>query len=130
MQLTIITPNRVLSIEMVSKLIGEDLNGSFGILPKHIDFVTKIVPSVLIYVDEQGEGYIAVDEGILVKQSRTIQISVKEALESRNLGELHKTMEKQFQKRQEEEKHSEMERSKLEIGIVRSLYDLEALSKQ
>lgn len=118
------------SVEKVSKVIGEDLNGSFGVLPKHIDFVTKIVPSILIYVDEEGEGYVAVDEGIFVKQNRTIQISVKEAVESRNLGELHKMMEKEFQEHEEEEKHSETERSKLEIGIVKKLYDLEALSKQ
>lgn len=129
MLLKVITPNHIITKEKVLKVIGEDPDGSFGILPKHIDFVTKIVPSILVYTDDQGEGYIGVDEGILVKQQDVIEISVQTALESRNLGQLHNEMETYFKKQEEEEEQTGSETTKLELGIVKSLYDLKVLSK-
>ncbi|PIS01150.1 MAG: F0F1 ATP synthase subunit epsilon [Chlamydiae bacterium CG10_big_fil_rev_8_21_14_0_10_35_9] len=129
MLLKVITPTNIITKEKVGKVIGEDPDGSFGILPKHIDFVTKIVPSILVYTDDQGEGYIGVDEGILVKQQDVIQISVQTALESRNLGQLHNEMEVHFKNQEEEEEQTALETTKLELGIVKSFYDLKALSK-
>ncbi len=127
MILKVITPINIITKEKVVKVIGEDPDGSFGILPKHIDFVTKIVPTILVYTDEKGEGYIGVDEGILVKQHDVIQISVQAAFESRNLGQLHNEMDIYF-KKQEEEKTG-LESTKLELDIVKSFYDLKVLSK-
>jgi len=129
MLLKVITPTNIMIKEKVMKLIGEDPDGSFGILPKHIDFVTKIVPSILVYTDDKGEGYIGVDEGILVKQQDVIQISVQTALESRNLGQLHNEMEVHFRKQEEEEEQTGLETTKLELGIVKSFYDLKVLHK-
>ena|SRR3990167_10460941 len=129
MLLKVITPTNIITKEKVVKVIGEDPDGSFGILPKHIDFVTKIVPSILVFTDDQGEGYIGVDEGILVKQQDVIQISVQAALESRNLGQLHNEMELLFRKQEEEEEQAGLETTKLELGIVKSFYDLKVLSK-
>lgn len=129
MLLKVITPTHIITKEKVMKVIGEDPDGSFGILPKHIDFVTKIIPSILVYTDEQGEGYIGLDEGILVKQQELIQVSVQSAFESRNLGQLHREMEIYLRKQEEEEEQTGLETTKLELGIVKSFYDLKAPSK-
>jgi F-type H+-transporting ATPase subunit epsilon len=129
MLLKVLTPIDILTKEKVIKVVGEGANGFFGILPRHIDFITKIVPSIIVYVDEHGKGYIAVDEGILVKQKDQIQVSVREAFESRNLGQIHDTMNEHLSKFEEEESQMGIETTKLELGIVKSFYDLKRLSK-
>jgi F-type H+-transporting ATPase subunit epsilon len=113
--------------EKISKVVAEDLKGFFGILPKHIDFVTKIVPSILTYEGPQGEGYIVLNEGILVKQGDTIQLATRDAFEGRDLGKLHETLERQIASEAEEEKQLGLEVTKLELGIIKSFYDLKTL---
>ena len=127
MLLKVQTPFKMITKEKVLKVIAEDSNGFFGILPRHIDLTTKIVSSILTYEDHQGEGYIAVDEGILVKQGDTIGLCTRDAFESRDLGRLHQTMESQMKHQREEEEQFGLEASKLELGIVKSFYDLTQL---
>jgi len=41
---------------------------SFGLLPRRLDCVAALAPGILIYEDEaEGEVYVAVDDGVLVK---------------------------------------------------------------
>ncbi len=79
MRLRILLPTRVLLDETVEKLSGESARGSFTVLPRHIDFVTQLVPGILSYVPEQSEGetYLALDEGILVKVGDQLLVSVR-----------------------------------------------------
>lgn len=130
MHLKVLTPGKTITKKNVTKLIGESLEGSFGILPRHIDFVTKIVPCILFYESEAEEGYFAVDEGIFVKQQDILRLSVKTAVEKKDLGELREAMEKEFEQSEEEEKRSGMEITKLELGIVKSFYNLKQLGKE
>lgn len=124
MLLKIQTPLKIITKEKVTKVIAEDSRGFFGILSRHIDMTTKIVASILTYTDESGEGYIATDKGIFVKQGDQIQISTRDAFESRDLGELHNTMKAEMEKESEEEEAFQRETSKLELGIVKSFYNL------
>lgn len=130
MQLKVLTPHKIITKKNVTKFLGESTEGGFGILPRHIDFVTKILPCIFFYESDTGEGYFAVDEGILVKQQDILRISVRTAVEKKDLGELRDTMEKEFQQSEEEEKRSGMEITKLELGIVKSFYNLEQLGKE
>lgn len=123
------TPNHQIVKEKISKLVGEGMEGSFGVLPKHVDFVTKIIASILSFTDEEGEGYLAIDEGIMVKIGEEVRLSAREALESRNLEELQEQMIRQFQQSQEEDQRASMELTRLEFGIIKSFYDLKESSE-
>jgi len=128
--LKVLTPHNIILKSRVIKIVGEGFEGSFGILPKHIDFTTKIVPSILFYEGSDESGYIAVDEGILVKQYDQVFISVREAVEKKDLGQLRSAMEARFKQTEEEERKSGMETTKLELGIVKSFYDLKKIVKE
>ncbi len=49
MKLTVRLPAQILFEEEVSRIRAEAENGWFGLLPKHIDFVTALVPGVLTF---------------------------------------------------------------------------------
>jgi F-type H+-transporting ATPase subunit epsilon len=52
----------------VSRIIAETREGSFGLLPHRLDCVAALTPGILTYeTKEEGEVYVAVDEGVLVK---------------------------------------------------------------
>ena len=56
----------------VSRIVAETREGSFGLLPHRLDCVAALAPGILIYETEaDGEVYVAVDEGVLVKTGRT-----------------------------------------------------------
>lgn len=124
MFLKVHTPFKILIKEKVAKILVEGSDGFFGILPKHIDTTTKLVPSILTYEDAQGEGYMVVDEGILVKKGDGVQICTKDVWESRDLGKIHEVMRQKQTQMQEEEEQSALETTKLELGIVKRFYDL------
>lgn len=124
MLLKIQTPLKIITKEKVTKVIAEDPSGFFGILPRHIDLATKIVPSILTYTDENGEGYIATDKGIFVKQGDQILISTMDAFESRDLGQLHEIMKLEMDQETEGEEALQKETAKLELGIIKSFYNL------
>ena len=44
MRLKVLLPTKVLIDEEVTKVVAEAENGSFCILPRHIDFVSALVP--------------------------------------------------------------------------------------
>jgi len=52
MNLKILLPTEILLDEEVTKVSAEAENGSFTLLPNHIDFVTAIVPGILFFESE------------------------------------------------------------------------------
>ncbi len=50
MRLKVLLPTEVLVDEEVVKVTAEAENGSFCLLPRHIDFVAALVPSLLSFV--------------------------------------------------------------------------------
>ncbi len=49
MRLRVLLPTQVLLDREVNKLTAEAEDGAFGMLPRHIDFVTMLVPGILTY---------------------------------------------------------------------------------
>ncbi|MFP3912702.1 MAG: F0F1 ATP synthase subunit epsilon, partial [Desulfobacteraceae bacterium] len=105
MNLKVLLPTEVLLDETVTKVTGEAENGSFTLLPRHIDFVTALVPGVFSYEDDDGrEHFLAVNEGILVKSGDEVLVSVREAVRGGELGKLRRIVEEQFTFLDEREK--------------------------
>ena len=68
MKLKVVLPSGVLLDQEVVKVVAEAENGSFCLLPRHVDFVAALVPGILAFTPAQGdEAFLATDEGVLVK---------------------------------------------------------------
>ena len=105
--------------EEVSKVVAEGENGYFGILPRHIDFVSALASGILSFEFSGREEFIAVDGGILVKCGQEVLVSTRDAVRSGNLGELQKMVEEKFQIVGDQEKKSRSALAKLETDFVR-----------
>ncbi len=98
--------------------VGE--NGAFGILPGHIDFVTALVPSVLLIDQPNGiERVFGIDEGLLVKIGRKVDIAVRRGVESADLESLRETVGAFYDTVEDEERVARVALSRLEADLVR-----------
>ena len=126
MKLTVLLPTEVLLEEEVVRIRAEAEDGWFGILPKHVDTVAALVPSVFVFEREgHAEEYIAVDRGILVKCGPDVRVSTHNAVRGTNLEQLKDQVEKQFREREEQEKKARAFEAKLETDLVRRLLEEE-----
>ena len=109
----------------VSRIIAETREGSFGLLPHRLDCVAALAPGILIYETEtDGEVYVAVDEGVLVKTGPDVLVSVRRAMGGTDLGQLHAAVAQEFLKLDEHEQDVRSVMAKLETGLLRRLATL------
>jgi F-type H+-transporting ATPase subunit epsilon len=126
MKLKVLLPARVFLEEEAAKVVAEARNGSFCLLPRHVDFVAALVPGLLIYTDHGGqETYLAVDEGILVKCGDEVLVSTRNAVRGPDLGQLKKTIVEEFSRMDDREKMSRTAAARLEASLVRRFMELE-----
>lgn len=124
MRLKVLIPTCKLIEANVSKVVAEAANGSFGLLPRHVDFVTALVPGILMFV-EDGENVpgreriVGVGEGILVKCADEVLVSVRRATEGDDLSSLRRTVEEEFLQMDVRERHARSATARLEAGVVR-----------
>jgi F-type H+-transporting ATPase subunit epsilon len=104
----------------VSRIVAETPDGSFGILPRRLDCVAALAPGILIYETEaDGEVFLAVDEGVLVKTGPDVLVSVRRAIGGTDLGQLRESVEKEFLTLDEHEQSTRAVMAKLETGLLR-----------
>jgi F-type H+-transporting ATPase subunit epsilon len=119
MKLTVILPTGVLVNQEVSKVTAEAENGSFCLLPRHIDFLAALVPGLLSFENEVGEEeFLAIDEGVLVKCGAEVMVSTRNAVRGVPLGQLRQAVEKQFRVLDEREQQARKVLTKLEADLV------------
>ncbi len=119
-------PTKILVDEEVTKIIAEAENGSFCLLPHHIDWVSALVPGLLSFVSVEGqEKFLAVDEGILVKCGTQVLVSTRQAVLGDNLGTLRDRVDSQFRVIDEREKLARSALAKLEASVIRHFIELE-----
>jgi F-type H+-transporting ATPase subunit epsilon len=120
MRLRVLLPEQVLLDTEILKLTAEAENGSFGLLPRHVDFVTALVPGILTFIAaNKQEEFLAVDEGILVKCGPDVRVSTRNAVLGHELGELKRMIEERFKQVDEHERKSRDALYKLEADLVR-----------
>jgi F-type H+-transporting ATPase subunit epsilon len=106
----------------VSRIVAENLNGSFGLLPHRLDCVAALAPGILMYENEgAGETYVAVDEGVLVKTGLDVLVSVRNAIGGTDLGQLHKAVESEFMKVSEGEQSVRSVMARMESDFIRRI---------
>ncbi|SEM10505.1 F-type H+-transporting ATPase subunit epsilon [Syntrophus gentianae] len=125
MNLKIFLPSQVLMEEKVSKIVAEGAEGSFGLLPGHIDFTTALVPGLLAIFSTKGQKeLLAIDEGVLVKRGPDVWISTRNAVRNTDLGRAKHLVEEQFKTLDEREKMARSATAKLEADIIRRFMEL------
>jgi F-type H+-transporting ATPase subunit epsilon len=66
-------------------------------LPHRLDCVAALAPGILTYETEaEGEVYVAVDEGVLVKTGLDVLVSVRGRIGGTDLGQLREAVEREF----------------------------------
>lgn len=123
MNLKILLPFRVFADKTgVSRLVAETGAGSFGLLPHRLDCVAALAPGILVYeVGKEGEVYIAVDEGFLVKTGFDVLVSVRNAIEGTDLAKLHEAVKSEFEDLNQEEREMRSVMAKMESGFISRL---------
>lgn len=123
MNLKVLLPFRVFAAKRgVSRIVAETREGSFGILPHRLDCVAVIVPGILTYETEaEGEVFLAVDEGVLVKTGTDVLVSVRNAIGGTDLGRLREAVEQEFLTINEQEQSVRSVMAKMESGFIRRM---------
>ncbi|MEP7315038.1 MAG: F0F1 ATP synthase subunit epsilon [Pseudomonadota bacterium] len=127
MTLEVLVPFRVFATSNgVSRVVAETREGSFGILPHRLDCVASLAPGILTYsTDADGELFLAIDEGVLVKTGQQVRVSVQRAICGKDLAQLRAAVEKDFLALDDDEQQVRTVMAKLETGFLRRLADYE-----
>lgn len=121
MNLKILLPFKIFAEKTgVLRIVAKTREGSLGLLPHRLDCVTALAPGILVFETEaEGEVYIAVDEGILVKTGAIVLVSVRNAIGGMDLDKLRQSVEREFLNLGEQEKSVRSVLAKLESGFIR-----------
>ena len=124
MRLKVLLPTMVLMDEAVSKVVAEAENGSFCLLPRHVDFVAALAPSIMSYWTQGREYFLAVDEGTLVKVGEQVLVSTRNALTHSSLEALRTTVIEEFRMLNEHERQARTALGRLEAAALRRFLEL------
>ena len=125
MQLKVMTPTGVVLECTAAKVVAEAQNGSFCLLPRHVDFVAALVAGLLAFVDDAGEErFLALDHGVLVKVGRDVLVAAMGAIKDQSVGDLRRAVEDRFELESESEKRAHTALAKIEAGMVQRMLEL------
>jgi F-type H+-transporting ATPase subunit epsilon len=127
MNLKILLPFQIFSETTgVTRIVTETREGSFGLLPRRLDCVAALPPGILTYESEaEGEIYLAVDEGVMIKTGREVLVSVRDAIAGTDLGHLREAVDLEFRQRDEVEQSMRTALAKMESGLIRRMVDFQ-----
>ena len=126
LQLHVFLPGDMLIDQTISRLTAEATDGTWCLLPRHMDFVTALVPGILTFHDmDGGEHFVAHDEGLLVKCAETLSITTQDAVYGRDLDKLRATVTQQYIDLDEHQRQARTALARLEAGAIRRFIELE-----
>jgi F-type H+-transporting ATPase subunit epsilon len=120
MTLKVLLPFEIFAVETdVSQIVVETPQGSFGLLPQRLDCVAALVPGILSFeTATQGEVFLALDEGVLVKTGAAVVISARRALRGGDLSRLRDAVEQEFLALDAQEQATRAAMARLETGFL------------
>ncbi|MHB0956901.1 MAG: F0F1 ATP synthase subunit epsilon [Pirellulaceae bacterium] len=123
MKLKVLLPFQIFAEKAgVRRIVAETREGAFGLLPQRLDCVAALVPGILTYeTDAEGEVYVAVDEGILIKTGPEVSVSVRNAIGGTELDRLREAVEQEFLTLDEHEQIVRSVMTRMESGLIRRL---------
>ncbi len=122
MGLKVLLPFKVFAeVKNVKRIVAETSEGSFGFLPQRLDCVAALTPGIFMYeVEGEGEKYLAVNEGVLVKVGLNVWVSVRTAIGDAPLGKLKELVETEMKQQDEEQVNMRSVMAHLESGFIRN----------
>jgi F-type H+-transporting ATPase subunit epsilon len=125
MMLKILLPAEVLLKREVKKIVAEAENGSFCLMPNHIDFVATLAPGIFTYEPVSGPPeLLAMDVGTLVKKGADVLVSTRNAVQAPDLGKLKQVVVAQYDVLDEREKMVRSAAARLEASLIRRFVEL------
>jgi F-type H+-transporting ATPase subunit epsilon len=123
MNLKILLPFQIFAQKAaVSRIVAQTHEGSLGLLPHRLDCVAALRPGILIYeTASDGEVFVAVDEGILVKTGTDVFVSVRRALSGMKLGQLRAAVEREYLTMDEHEQSTRSALAKMEGNLIQRM---------
>ena len=124
MRLEICHPSEIFMDTAVNKVVAESPNGSFCILPRHIDTAMALVPGILAYFNDAGEElFLAINGGILIKQGDKVLIATRMAIKG-ELGTLKKKVQDFMDKIDEKERKTLSSLARLEADFIHRFLEI------
>lgn len=125
MRLKILLPAEILIEQEVKKIVAEAENGSFCLMPNHIDFVATLAPGLFTYEPVSGgQELLAMDVGTLVKKGADVLVSTRNAVRAQEVGKLRQVVVQQYEMLDEREKMVRSASAKLEASLIRRFVEL------
>jgi F-type H+-transporting ATPase subunit epsilon len=125
MMLKILLPAEVMLKQEVKKIIAEAENGSFCLMPNHIDFVATLAPGIFTYEPiGGGQELLAMYVCTLVKKGPDVLVSTRNAVRAPDLGKLKEVVVQQYDVLDEREKMVRSASARLEASLIRRFVEL------
>jgi F-type H+-transporting ATPase subunit epsilon len=123
MNLKILLPFQIFAEKTgASRIVAETREGSFGLLPHRLDCVAALAPGILTYeTNSDGEAFVAVDEGMLIKTGPDVLVSVRRAIGGPELGQLREAVEREFLTLDAHERSVRSVLAKMEGDLIRRM---------
>jgi len=129
LRIKIYTPADIFLDQEVNKVVGESPAGSFCLLPRHIDYVTALVPGILSYqTPTNEEHFLGVDGGILVKLADEVQVAAGWVVKG-ELGELRQQVEQMISDADEKQRKTRSSVARLEADFIRRFMEFGKIGK-
>ena len=121
MQLQVLLPFKVFgSYDAIESIVLETPAGAFGLLPHRRDCVAALEPGILtITAKGQNPDYMAIDEGVMVKNGQQVWVSVRNAHTDVDLETLRESVKTVFLTLTEQEREVRAVLARLESGFMR-----------
>ena len=126
LQLQVLLPSKVFACyESIESIVVETPEGAFGILPHRRDCVAALEPGILTYtIKGQNPHYLAVDEGIMVKNGQQVSVSIRNAHCGDDLTALKASVKTEFLSLTEQELEIRAVLARLESDFMRGFKSL------
>lgn len=122
MSLRIMTPLAIVVEQTATRLRAIDASGSFGILPGHADFLTRLAISVVTWTAPDGpQRYCAVRGGALTVRGGKVAIATREAVTGDDLDTLDREVLARFHAELDEERAQHVETTRLQLDVMRKM---------
>lgn len=123
MTVEIVEPSSRHRYEDVDEIIADGVDGSFALLPNHVDFAAVLASGLITIVRRDNEEYAAVDRGVLTKVGQKVAIATPRAVVGRPLGELREAAEREFVSEEQHERRVLSTMTKIQTDMARKIFE-------
>ncbi|MDH4319446.1 MAG: F0F1 ATP synthase subunit epsilon [Desulfobulbaceae bacterium] len=110
--------------EGIEKIVAEGREGYFTLQPRHIDYVSVLVPGILTVTGRDWESLFAVDHGTLIKQGDLVRIAARNCVRGDDPATLAAIVDKEFREIDDMERKARTALTGLEHSMMRRFAEL------